>query len=81
MTEELLAADEGVRPTGNPAIMEVISPISVNQHDLDWAIERLTQLAREGRANDLEKALKSSVRDVGRRRETEEPSPKRAKRV
>ena len=55
LTEELLAPDEGVRPTVNPAIMEVVSPASINQQDLDWAIERLTQLAREGRADDLEK--------------------------
>ena len=79
LTEELLAADEGVRPTVNPAIMEVVSPASVNQQDLDWAIERLTQLARDGRADDLEKALKNAVRETGRRRTAEEPSPKRTK--
>jgi hypothetical protein len=75
LTEELLAADEGVRPTVNPAIMEVVSPASINQQDLDWTIERLAQLAREGRPDDLEKALKNAVRETGRRRRTEEPSP------
>ena len=79
LTEELLAANEGVRPTVNPAIMEVVSPASINQQDLDWAIERLTQLAREGRADDLEKALKNAVRESGRRRPEEEPSPRRTK--
>lgn len=79
LTEELLAADEGVRPTINPAIMEVVSPVSVNQQDLDWTIERLTQLARDGRADQLDKALKTAVREVGRRRPAEEPSPKRTK--
>jgi FlaA1/EpsC-like NDP-sugar epimerase len=79
LTEELLAADEGVRPTENPAIMEVVSPASVSQQDLDWTIERLTQLARDGRGDQLEKALKNAVRDTGRRRPAEEPTPKRTK--
>jgi FlaA1/EpsC-like NDP-sugar epimerase len=79
LTEELLAPDEGVRPTVNQAIMEVVSPASISQQDLDWTIERLTQLARDGQAERLEKALKSAVRDTGRRQPAEEPSPKRAK--
>jgi FlaA1/EpsC-like NDP-sugar epimerase len=79
LTEELLAPDEGVRPTVNPAVMEVVSPASISQQDLDWTIERLTQLASEGRADQLEKALKNAVRETGRRRPAEEPSPKRAK--
>jgi FlaA1/EpsC-like NDP-sugar epimerase len=79
LTEELLAPDEGVRPTVNPAVMEVVSPASISQQDLDWTIERLTQLAVEGRADQLEKALKNAVRENGRRRPAEEPSPKRAK--
>jgi FlaA1/EpsC-like NDP-sugar epimerase len=80
LTEELLAADEGVRPTANPAIMEVVSPASISQQDLDWTIERLAQLANEGRADNLEKALKNAVRETGRRPPAEEPSPKRTKR-
>ena len=79
LTEELLAPDEGVRPTVNPAIMEVVSPASISQQDLDWTIERLTQLARDGQPDRLEKALKNAVRDTGLRRRAEEPSPKRAK--
>jgi len=79
LTEELLAPDEGVRPTVNPTVMEVVSPASISQQDLDWTIERLTQLASEGRADQLEKALKNAVRETGRRRPAEEPSPKRAK--
>jgi FlaA1/EpsC-like NDP-sugar epimerase len=62
LTEELLAVDEGVRPTVNPAIMEVVSPSTVTQEDLDWTVGRLTQLAEEGRAEQLEKALKAAVR-------------------
>jgi FlaA1/EpsC-like NDP-sugar epimerase len=79
LTEELLAPDEGVRPTVNPAIMEVVSPASISQQDLDWTIERLAQLARDGQPDRLEKALKNAVRDTGLRRRAEEPSPKRTK--
>lgn len=79
LTEELLAPDEGVRPTVNPAIMEVVSPASIGQQDLDWTIERLKQLAREGQSDRLEKALKNSVRDTGLRRRAEEPTPKLTK--
>jgi FlaA1/EpsC-like NDP-sugar epimerase len=79
LTEELLAPDEGVRPTVNPAIMEVVSPASISQQDLDWTIERLNQLARDGQPDRLEKALKNAVRDTGLRRRAEEPSPKRTK--
>ena len=79
LTEELLAPDEGVRPTVNPAIMEVVSPASISQQDLDWTIERLTQLARDGQPDRLEKALKNAVRDTGLRPRAEEPSPKRTK--
>jgi FlaA1/EpsC-like NDP-sugar epimerase len=79
LTEELLAADEGVRPTVNPAIMEVVAPASISQQDLDWTVERLKQLAAEGHADQLEKALKNAVREAGRRRSVEEPSPRRTK--
>ena len=78
LTEELLAADEGVRPTVNPAIMEVVSPAGLNQQDLDWTIAHLTQLATDRRADELEKALKNSVRAPGLP-PTEEPVHERAK--
>ena len=80
LKEELLAADEGVRPTTNPSIMEVVSPTSISQQDLDWTVDRLRQLAGEGRPDQLEKALKNAVRDTGRRGPAEEPTPKRAKK-
>jgi hypothetical protein len=61
--------------------MEVVSPVSLSPEDLDWTIERLSQLAREGRTDDLEKALKNAVREPGRPRAgDDEPTPKRAKR-
>ena len=80
LTEELLAADEGVRPTVNPAIMEVVSPASIGQQDLDWTIERLSQLARDGHSDQLEKALKNAVRETVRHAPAEEPSRKRTTR-
>ena len=65
LTEELLATDEGVRPTVNPAIMEVVSPGGLSQQDLDWTVAHLTQLAAERRADELEKTLKNAVRGPG----------------
>lgn len=78
LTEDLLAADEGVRPTVNPAIMEVVSPASPTQQDVDWTITRLTQLSAEGRADELEKALKNAVR-AGGPHAAEEPAHERTK--
>jgi FlaA1/EpsC-like NDP-sugar epimerase len=80
LTEELLATDEGVRPTLNPAIMEVVSPSSVTQEDLDWTVGRLAQLADEGRAEQLEKALKAAVRGLGPT-PAEKPAHERTKRT
>jgi FlaA1/EpsC-like NDP-sugar epimerase len=80
LTAELVAADEGVRPTVNAAIMEVVAPAGVGQEDLDWTIERLSQLAREGNSDRLEKALKTAVRETVRSVPADEPSPKRTKR-
>jgi FlaA1/EpsC-like NDP-sugar epimerase len=63
MTEELLAPDEGWRPTDNPAIREVISPMVGKEEDLAWIVERLEGLAREGRSDELVRALKNAVQD------------------
>jgi FlaA1/EpsC-like NDP-sugar epimerase len=61
--EELLGPDEGSRPTDHPAIMEVISPNSFSPEDLDWTITRLDGLAREGRTDELVRALKLAAGD------------------
>lgn len=63
MTEELLAPDEGWRPTENPSIREVISPAVGKEEDLAWIVERLENLAREGRSDELVRALKNAVQD------------------
>jgi FlaA1/EpsC-like NDP-sugar epimerase len=61
--EELLASDEGSRPTDHPAILEVVSPRSFSPEDLEWTINRLEELAREGRADDLVRTLKTAAND------------------
>jgi hypothetical protein len=60
--------------------MEVVSPASIGQQDLDWTIERLSQLARDGHSDQLEKALKNAVRETVRHAPAEEPSRKRTTR-
>ena len=79
LTEDLLAADEGVRTTPNAAVLEVVSPAGLSQEDLDWTVERLGVLADEGRADELEAALKRVVRESVRPEAVDEPTIKRSK--
>jgi FlaA1/EpsC-like NDP-sugar epimerase len=74
--EDLLAPDEGSRPTEHPAIIEVVSPNTFNPEDLEWTVNRLGELAHEGRADDLIRALKTAAGDIPTRR-TEEPRVER----
>ena len=71
MTEDLLAPDEGWRPTDHPTIREVISPMVGKEEDVAWIVERLQQLAREGRSDELVRVLKNAVQ--GRAEPAEEP--------
>jgi FlaA1/EpsC-like NDP-sugar epimerase len=71
LTEDLLASDEGWRPTEHPTIREVISPKVGKEEDLAWIVERLERLAREGRSDELVRALKNAVQ--GPAEQTEEP--------
>jgi FlaA1/EpsC-like NDP-sugar epimerase len=71
MTEDLLAPDEGWRPTDHPSIREVISPLPVGADDLAWTVERLEGLAHEGRGDEMVRALKSAV--YARPENVEEP--------
>jgi FlaA1/EpsC-like NDP-sugar epimerase len=61
MTEELLAPEEGWRSTEHPSIREVISPSVGKEEDLAWIVDRLEALAREGRSDELVRALKNAV--------------------
>jgi FlaA1/EpsC-like NDP-sugar epimerase len=79
MSEELLAPDEGVRPTSDPSILDVVAPYIPSEDDLAWTIERVRALALEGRNDELVRTLKKAVRDVARPKD--EPSmPKRPQR-
>ncbi|HET7421017.1 MAG TPA: polysaccharide biosynthesis protein [Candidatus Dormibacteraeota bacterium] len=61
LTEELLGADEGWRPTTHPAIREVVSPRLGKEEDLAWTVDRLERLAREGKSDELIHVLKQAV--------------------
>jgi FlaA1/EpsC-like NDP-sugar epimerase len=74
--EELLGPDEGSRPTDHPAIMEVVSPNTFSPADLDWTVARLEELAHEGRADDLVRALRTAAGSVPLQR-AEEPKVER----
>jgi FlaA1/EpsC-like NDP-sugar epimerase len=78
--EELLAPDEGSRPTGHPAIMEVVSPNNFSPDDLEWTVSRLAQLAKESRADELVRALKTAAGSQPARRPDEPDAPRRQER-
>lgn len=61
MTEDLLAPNEGWRPTVHPSIREVVTPSYAKEEDLAWTVERLDSLAREGRSDELVRMLKQAV--------------------
>jgi FlaA1/EpsC-like NDP-sugar epimerase len=79
MSEELLASDEGVRPTLDPSILDVVAPYVPSGSDLAWTIERVRTLATEGRSDELVRTLKKAVRNTGRPAE-EPPAAKRTQR-
>ena len=79
MSEELLASDEGTRPTSNPSILDVVAPYIPSESDLAWTIERVHLLATEGRSDELVRTLKNAVRNLGGRQE-EPPIPRRRQR-
>ena len=76
MSEELLASDEGVRPTSDPSILDVVAPYVPSESDLAWTIERVRALAMEGRSDELVRTLKKAARHISRPAE-EPPMPKR----
>jgi FlaA1/EpsC-like NDP-sugar epimerase len=61
LTEDLLAEDEGSRPTAHPSIMEVVSPHSMDATDVQVNVERLQSLAVTGHSTELVKLLKQIV--------------------
>jgi FlaA1/EpsC-like NDP-sugar epimerase len=75
LTEEILGPDEGMRPTSHQSIMEVISPTGIREDDLNWVIGRLSELAEEGRKDELVQALKKSIRVESLKAKEEEVGP------
>ena len=73
-----MGPDEGWRPTSHPAIREVVSPGLGKEEDLAWVVERLETLAREGKSDELVRALKNAVQATPERVE-EDDVPERAK--
>ena len=72
MSEELLASDEGVRPTTDPSILDVVAPYVPSESDLAWTVERVRALAMEGHSDELVRTLKKAVRNLNR--PSEEPT-------
>jgi FlaA1/EpsC-like NDP-sugar epimerase len=64
LTEELLASDEGVRPTSIPAVAEVVSPIPYTRSELEWLVQQLRSLASSGKREEMVAVLKRAVRSV-----------------
>ncbi len=61
LTEALLGPGESWRTTPNPSIREIVTPRPNGPDELDWRIERITQLAMEQRSTELARALRQSV--------------------
>jgi FlaA1/EpsC-like NDP-sugar epimerase len=72
MSEQLLASDEGVRPTSDPSILDVVAPYVPSESDLAWTIERVRTLAMEGRSDELVRTLKNAARNMSQPKD--EPS-------
>ena len=73
LTEDLLAPDEGWRPTAHTAIREVVFPLPAKADDLAWIVQRLDGLAKEGKSDELVRALRNAVQS--RTEAAEELSP------
>jgi FlaA1/EpsC-like NDP-sugar epimerase len=79
MTEDLLAADEGWRPTTHPSIREVVFPSQPKEDDVTWTVERLEHLAHLGKSDELIRALKNAVQTPAESVE-EKPATERSER-
>jgi FlaA1/EpsC-like NDP-sugar epimerase len=61
LAEDLLGPGEGWRSTAHASIREVVTPMPEKADDLEWTIQRLTELAVGQRSSELARALKHSV--------------------
>jgi len=80
LSEDLLGPGESWKSTANSAIREVVTPVPENSKDLDWVINRLTELAAGQKSSELTRALRQSVwaQPLSRVRE---PAPSRPDRA
>jgi FlaA1/EpsC-like NDP-sugar epimerase len=61
LSENLLGPEEGWRPTAHPSIREVVTPMPGALADLEWTLQRLTELARGQKSTELARALRQAV--------------------
>jgi len=61
LAEDLLGPGEGWRATALGSIREVVTPMPDKVDDLEWTIQRLSELAKDQRSTELARALKQSV--------------------
>ena len=61
LAEDLLGPGEGWRATALGSIREVVTPMPDTAEDLEWSIQRLSDLAKDQRSSELIRALKQSV--------------------
>ncbi len=61
LAEDLLGPGEGWRATALGSIREVVTPMPDKAEDLEWTIQRLSELAKDQRSTELARALKQSV--------------------
>lgn len=52
---------KGWRSTAYPSIREVVTKITAKAEDLEWTIQRLSDLAKEQKSSELTRVLKQSV--------------------
>lgn len=61
LTETLLGPGEGWRQSALPGVNEIVTAAATATDDLEWTIERLTELAREQKSSELVRVLKRAV--------------------
>jgi FlaA1/EpsC-like NDP-sugar epimerase len=61
LAEDLLGPGEGWRSTAHPSVREVVTPMPESGADLEWTIQRLSELAKDQKSTELIRALKQSV--------------------
>ena len=61
LAEELLGPGEGWRSTALSSIREVVTAIPETPDNLEWTIERLSELAKDQRSSEIARVLKQTV--------------------